>query len=329
MNILSIDVGFSSIKFAYSNAEGVTRVGKIVSAIAKFDNNAYGNPDCIEYGGSYYYVGELAVKSPTESLVQLNTYEDLRDVYPVIIKYIVQSLKSIGIEPDRLVIGLSIAHLEKSSELIDWVSRECNISADLISVYPQGISSKYTIYKHGLDPDSNADTGKYTNYIGVDIGFNTVDVYNVINNQCNISSTYGFKDSGIVYICSQVSQKLKEGGVNMSIQDLKEYIEVGQFQYRGKIIQISNLVNELIAPYTINLIHAIENQSKSAIDKTERIILTGGGANLVNRVMLQDDFRSEISKLYGSDFIVIPKRPELYNVLGYKIAQEYRLSNES
>lgn len=320
MGALSIDVGFSSIKFAYSNDENVTRVGKIVSAIAKLGGNTYGNKDCIEYNGSYYYVGELALKSPTECMVQLNTYEDLRDVYPVILKFITKSLSEIGIKYDKLVIGLSIAHLSNVKDLIDFVSKECEIDSSLISVYPQGVSSKYTIYQHGLDLDSESSKGSYMNYIGVDIGFNTVDVFNVINNQCSIASTYGFKDSGIVYICSQVSKKLRDQGVNLGIQDLKEYIETGKFQYRGRMIDISEIIDSLIAPYTINLIHAIEDKSKSAIDKADRIILTGGGANLISRVMLNEEFRSEMSKFYGSDFIVIPKRPELYNVLGYKIA---------
>lgn len=320
MRSLSIDVGFSSIKFAYSNAEGVTRVGKIVSSIARFPSNSFGNSDLIEYAGNFYCVGDLALKSPTECLVPLNSYEDLRDVYPVIIKFITKSLESIGITYDHLVIGLSIAHLEKATELIDWVARECEYPAEKISVYPQGVSSKYTIFNHGLDIDNEANKGEFMNYIGVDIGFNTVDVFNVVNNQCNISSTYGFKDSGIVYICNQVSEKLKEGGINLGTQDLKEYIETGKFHYRGKVIEIQNLVDELILPYTINLVHAIESKSKSAIDKSDRIILTGGGANLIQRIMLNDTFREEINKLYGSDFIVIPKRPELYNVLGYKLA---------
>lgn len=324
MKALSIDVGFSAIKFAYSNNDGVTRVGKVVSAIAKFPENSYGNPDYIEYRGNFYCVGELALKSPTECLVQLNSYEDLRDVYPVIIRYIVDSLSSIGVSYDRLVLGLSIAHLSKSEELIDWVSRECDLDKSLIDVYPQGVSSKYTIYKHGLDIDSESGKGGFMNYIGVDIGFNTVDVFNVVNNQCNISSTYGFKDSGIVFICNQVADELKRSGYNLGTQDLKEYIEVGKFQFRGKMIDIQPVIDKLIVPYTLQLIQAIEGRSKSAIDKADRIILTGGGANLISRVLSNPEFQEEISKLYGSDFLVIPKKPELYNVLGYKIAVESR-----
>lgn len=320
MGALSIDVGFSSVKFAYSTPEGILRVGKIVSAIAKFPSNEFNNSDCIEYGGNYYLVGELAVKSPTESLIQLNTYEDLRDIYPVIIKYITESLSASNITYDKLVVGLSIAHLSKAEDLIDWISRECNMDKGTIFIYPQGVSSKYTIYKHGMNLDNESNQGQFKNYIGVDIGFNTVDVYNVINNQCSISSTYGFKDSGIVYICNQVSEELRKGGINLGIQDLKEYIETGSFQYRGKKIEIRNLVDKLMVPYTINLIRAIEGKSKSAIDKSDRIILTGGGANLISRIMGSDEFRSELEKLYGSDFIIIPRRPELYNVIGYKIA---------
>ena len=322
MSTLSIDVGFSSIKFAYSNSDGVTRVGKVVSAIAKFSKNSFGNTDCIQYGDNFYYVGELALKSPTESLMQLNSYEDLRDAYPIIIKYISRSLGSIGIEYDRLALGLSIAHLEKSVELIDWISRECDINPDSIAVYPQGVSSKYTIYKHGLDLSNESNKGQFMNYIGVDIGFNTVDVFNVVNNQCNISSTYGFKDSGIVYICNLVSDELKAQGINLGIQDLKEYIETGGFQYRGKMIDINPIINSKIIPYTKQLIQAIEDSSKSAIDKSDRIILTGGGANLISRILPNEEFKSWLSELYGSDFLVIPKKPELYNVLGYKIIDE-------
>lgn len=322
MNALSIDVGFSAIKFAYSNNDGVTRVGKVVSAIAKFPENSYGNPDYIEYRGNFYSIGDLALKAPTECLVQLNSYEDLRDIYPVVINYIRQSLTRIGINYDKIVLGLSIAHLDKFDELIDWVSRECEIPSEFISVYPQGVSSKYAIYKHGLDLSTEDNKGEFINYIGVDIGFNTVDVFNVVNNECSISSTYGFKDSGIVYICNQVSEELKKQGYNLGTQDLKEYIETGKFQFRGKMIDIQPIIDNLIAPYTIQLIQAIENRSKSAIDKSERIILTGGGANLIAKALKNQEVQSEINKYYGSDFIVIPKRPELYNVLGYKIAVE-------
>lgn len=322
MKVLSIDVGFSSVKFAYSNSDGVTRVGKIVSAIAKFPSNEFGNTDCIEYNGSYYYVGELALKSPTECLVQLNTYEDLRDIYPVIIKYIQNSLTSVGIISDNIAIGLSISHLPKAGDLLSWVSRECEIPPETLHIFPQGVSSKYTIYKHGLSPNNESNQGSFRNYIGVDIGFNTVDVFNVINNQCNISSTYGFKDSGIVYICNQVSEELKIKGINLGIQDLKEYIETGSFQYRGKKVEIRDMVDKLVVPYTISLIKAIEDRSKSAIDKSDRIILTGGGANLIARVLSNEKLKVEINNLYGSDFIVIPEKPEIYNVLGYKIAVE-------
>jgi hypothetical protein len=173
-----------------------------------------------------------------------------------------------------------------------------------------------------LDIDSGASEGTFMNYIGVDIGFNTVDVFNVVNNQCNISSTYGFRDSGIVFICNQVADELRKDGINMGTQDLKEYIETGSFQYRGRLIDVKSIVDKLIIPYTIQLIQAIEERSKSAIDKSDRIIFTGGGANLIRRVMNNPEFQSELNKYYGSDFIAIPKRPELYNVLGYKIAIE-------
>ena len=111
--LLSIDLGYSSVKICRYNEDGVLTLEKEISAIAKIDNPLVTDDDVIfNLAGDYYLLGPNALMAPRSCFLNLEKYEDLKQAYPAFISSIVKRLG--GFENfDKIAIGLSLAYKDK------------------------------------------------------------------------------------------------------------------------------------------------------------------------------------------------------------------------
>ena len=78
MRLLSIDLGYSSVKVAYYNETGILQFDKYISAIAKLDNPMEADDDVMfRLGVNYYILGTAALKVPRSLLLNLENFGTL------------------------------------------------------------------------------------------------------------------------------------------------------------------------------------------------------------------------------------------------------------
>ena len=84
MRILAIDLGYSNVKIAYYDENGILQLDKYISALAKVDNPMEIDDDVMfRFGINYYILGTPALKVPRSSLLNLETFDDLKTAYPI------------------------------------------------------------------------------------------------------------------------------------------------------------------------------------------------------------------------------------------------------
>ena len=74
-------------------------------------------------------------------------------------------------------------------------------------------------------------------------------------------------------------------------------------------------IDKCIKEYLEKVIHLIEDNFSYVIDNMDNLLFVGGGAALLSKY--QSSIRPVIDKYYNGDFVIIPKNPEHYNVVGY------------
>ena len=76
--ILSIDLGYSAVKLAYKNKEGILVFDKLISAVAKIPNVLQADDDTLfKLGLDYYILSDEALKTHREYLINLEDWQGL------------------------------------------------------------------------------------------------------------------------------------------------------------------------------------------------------------------------------------------------------------
>lgn len=311
-HILGLDPGYGDIKVVYGNSRGeISKLYKFNSVVAKISTNAHVKDLRVhEYKGSHYYIGQDALALESSKVLDLLTYDNLEYFSPLLARSIIDSLPSC---PDIIVAGLSIAHIEHSgyfkSALEKYLIEECKYPIKKILVVPQGIGGKVAYDTYGSTfPSPTKDFAANTNYIGIDIGFNTLDIFQVINNKTTSNLIRGIENSGVVQIVSKLLAKIESMyDRKFTIKEGKDILDRREFKIRGTVISVENIVNDLKTEYLKYIQDLIEKEFGAVLDKADKMRLFGGGSYI---------FRSHIS-----NFIEVPERDaEFYNAIGqYKI----------
>lgn len=321
--ILSIDLGFGSTKVTFRTNEGTLRFEKFITAIAQInkgdidvnDSNLY------EFNNKYYYLFDKALKVPSDQIIQINSYEVLKSVSPVIISYIKEKYqKDLSLNFTHFAIGLSMSMSAMSKEYIKHIAVNLGVTEANIILLPQGVAAKVAYQFYGQNPEDETQISnhKSLNFLGVDIGFNTIDVFPTINGVCSTNTAKGFSNEGLVKVANSIVQYCSTIGINISPQDAKPIMETKTVYYRGRTEHIAEVVDNFAIDYMIGVIELLEKSFKNTIDKLDRMLLVGGGAALLsnykNSPKIEEVFKQ---KFYSGDFLLFPEKPEFYNSLGY------------
>lgn len=316
MKKIAIDLGFGSIKVCYENNAGVRRYEKYISAVGKVGNSSIiQDTNAFVFNNQTYYLFDTALKLPNNQLMDLQSYNDLKEASPIIISYL---LKKYGVDYDKIILGLSVAMIEQSGDYLNYLATNLSMSEDKFLLIPQGVGSKiaYSKFNIDLDDPTQFSNTKSKNFLGVDIGFNTIDIYQCIGGVCSGQTIKGFKGFGVCVVAFQLIDAIRaELGINITIQHAKEVLETGLLIHRGKTYSYRDKIDGFMKEYLSKVIDMLEENFKTAIDNMDNILFVGGGAALLYNY--RDSINEIIAKYYSGDFIIIPKNPEYYNVVGY------------
>lgn len=308
-HILGIDIGFGDVKVVLGTSEGkVTKQFKFTSTIGITKRNEYVNDSRIyDFKDHSYYVGEQALHLPSENLIDITDYKNLEYYAPLFLYHVI---KQLNVRPDVIVSGLSKAQIENSGYfkegLQNFTVNGEQFVFDNVFVLPQGAGSKLTIDRYGDSfPTPQEEFLGSTSFVGVDIGFNTLDMFLVTDGKTSPNLFEGIEREGVMKIATQVAKKVKElHGRQITLHEAKEVITSGIYKLRGQKHPFKDYVDEVKKSYLKELLGLIESKYGKIIDKCDFISLSGGGSTIFNP--------SE------DGFIRVPKsHHEYYNSIGF------------
>lgn len=312
--ILGLDAGFGDIKLCING-----KTSKEISAIAVCPNDQnVQDENFIEYLGKRYYVFNAATKLPSASQIRVSNFDELKFATPLFIKAIE---KKYDVKIKKLALGLSLAMMDNSLEYKEHVSKQTGIDLDNIFLIPQGLGSKIAYQRHNLDINdtSRINDTRSLNYLGIDIGFNTLDVFQVIDGKVSTNVVKGYEKQGVIKIAEKLAEKVKlDHNRNIDVAISKEIITTGVMTWRGNSYDYNDFLAKAFEEYLIDLFKFIESEFETSIDKMDNILLVGGGAALYKKIIANAPKLNELlDSKYGYNFILVPEVPEYYNVLGY------------
>jgi hypothetical protein len=309
--ILAIDIGYGDVKCTYGTSDGaIEKQWKEISAIGITKRNEYVSDSRIyDYLDHAYYAGENAMHLPSDNLIDITDYKNLEYYAPL---FLYHAIKKLGEKPDIIVTGLSKAQITNSGHFQDalknfTVNGEKFEFSD-VYILPQGAGSKLTIDKYGSHfPTEQDEFLGATTYVGVDIGFNTLDMFMVTDGKTSPNLFEGIEKEGVMKIATQVARKVKEvHGRSITLHEAKEIIDTGVYSLRGQKHPFKEYVDEVKKEYLKELLGLIESKYGKIIDKCNFIFISGGGSTI---------FKSSEDK-----FIRVPStKHEFYNSIGFML----------
>ena len=307
--ILGIDIGFGDNKLVFGTSDGdILKVFKFPSIIAYTSKDSYIKDTRIyEYKNRNYYVGNDALQMPSDAVIDITEYKNLEYFAPLFLYYVIKQIEAI---PDTIVCGLSKAQLQNSGYFKEALRTfEVNgekYNFDNLWILPQGAGSKIAIDKYGMDfPNPQTTFNGQSNFVGVDIGFNTLDLFLVTNGKTSPNLFEGIEHEGVMKIASKIQQGIKEEHQkDISLHEAKEILDTGFYKLRGEKFDKTQQIKAIKEEYLKSLLQLIEQKFKGSLDKCDYIFLSGGG--------------SAFFKTSTDGFIRVPKSNyEYYNAIGF------------
>lgn len=311
--ILAIDLGFGYNKVVVARDGVIEKKFKFPSAVGLVNKNEMiQDPRIFNYEGKDWYVGEDAMKLPSTSIVDVKDYKSLEFFAPLFIYYVCHTL---NIVPSVIATGLSKAHIGQSGyfeeKIKHFVVNGVEVAIGEVYVLPQGAGAKIAIDKYGDNfPNENKEFLGSSSYVGADIGFNTIDMFQVLNGKASPNLFEGIEGNGVVMISSMLIDHIKETmGRTITHNEAKEILASNKLKIRGQETDFTASIKEFKAKYLENLMGLIETKYGQILDKMDGLYLIGGGSYL---------FRDETN-----NFIKVPKVDnEYYNAIGFYLYAE-------
>lgn len=317
--VLAVDVGFSDTKVVYLVDGVIKDYFKDITILRKMESDKDSE---LKYNGneknifkvedSYYMLGENALEmDDTADIISVDSYDDFKNISPILIQ---KYLKYYRDQVDVLVVTISAAFLNQSGEYKRYISDKVPFPIDNVLVVPQSTMCKVALDNIGLDIEDPLHRTSIPNYLGIDIGFNTIDVITVVNGVTIPTATKGYPGEGIVRIANKIKEFIKEKySKEYSISRIKKIMYDGKFTSRSQTVSIQDQLSVEITEYIKWLHDFLEQNYGSRLDTISNVILFGGGAEVIRSQ------RNLWDTLYPKDFVKIPVTTDsatFYNAIG-------------
>lgn len=312
--ILGLDIGYGDVKVVVGDENQITHHFKFTSAIARsqkvssirdariievqFENGEMDN----------VYVGEDALALSSEHIIDIKDYNLLEAYAPAFIFKTLQMLEMQAEEFDAIVCGLSVAQLGMSGYFKERI-RKFTVNGKSHEfknafLLPQGAGSKLAFDKYGDHFPEMRTTNPVATFVGVDMGFNTLDLFSVTNGKTSPNLFEGIEDAGVTKIARNLQAKVQETyGKEITIREAKEILDSGFYKLRGQRYDMQSAIKEVCAEYSKEILELIESKYGKILDKCDFICLLGGGAKILQ---IDDPF-----------FRVVKNKSEFYNAIGF------------
>ena len=324
--VLGLDIGYGDVKVIYGTSDGqILKQFKFKSMIGITSKNpnikdnrifTYKITEVDEQGNKKlserdFYIGKDASVLPSKNIVDITDYKNLEFYAPLFLYY---AIKQIDTKPDIIVTGLSKAQINSSgyfkSKLLDFTVNEEHLTFDSNSVFvlPQGAGSKKAIDMYGDNfPNKQTEFSGDSTYVGVDIGFNTLDMFQVADGKTSPNLFEGIEHEGVMKIARQIQTKVKElHQRDITLHEAKDILDTGIYKLRGQKFDFSDLIKEVKKQYLEGLLNLIDTRYQDILDKCDFIYLSGGGSSF---------FKS--SEFNGIKIRVPKSNYEFYNAIGF------------
>lgn len=324
--ILSLDLGYGWTKYCIMDSNGkILKMDKEVSGVCEVpetsDNivmsvNTYHN-----FNNKRYLLGDLSTKLELKP-IDVMKYEGYKEASPVIISYMMNKFSSNNIT--KLTIGISPYMWDKRDDYRAYLASSLDMDVDDINIHAQGVSCHYAYARYGLNINESAGLINVEeisqNYIGIDIGFNTLDFYLVVNNSVLDHGIRGMEKRGIVLITDKIKSHVFERlGLDLNQVECKKVLSDYGYRKRGKLVDMTTEISQFIVEYVKDLMDTLEQEYGVQMDKMDNIVFFGGGACIIKDYMNRSEVvKTLIDDLYGDDYMLIPSdKAEYYNSVGY------------
>jgi len=296
--MLAIDTGFSSVKVRTEEKEF-----QFVTAIAPRPISAValdGNDGSVVYGGKRYFVGEAA--RLREDRLYCRSVDFLVEHVPLLVAHAAQEGGAEATGP--MVVGLPLANYrDKKGELTAKLSQFwCNGAQYSFRplIVPQGVGA-LAEYLATADP-RQGESG----YV-LDIGSNTVIMLRYADRKAIADGSRQFDQMGISRLQEQLGEHIAGiFRVRLDPTELNEAFLRGSVKLHGRLHDLTHVITEIVETYCTSLLLRIENEVGRSLDRSDRLVLAGGGAyHLKNR----------LGKYEGISHVL--EKPEFANVRGY------------
>ena len=285
--VLAIDIGYGSVKVIYGYEDGtIKNQFKFTSIVALIDKDEFiKDKRILDYKDKSYYVGEDALNFPHTCQYDIIDFNNLIYFAPL---FLYKALQMIGEIPDVIVCGLSKAQLQYSLTFKEAIQKFTvnneEFSFENVYILPQGAGSKLAIDTYGVDfPNKQQEFTGLSNYVGVDVGFNTVDIFLVTNGKTSPMYFRGIENEGVMKIAKKIAEYIKtEYNKEISLHEAKEVLDNGFFKLRGTKYDLSSIITGIKEIYLKDLLNLIEENFNNALDKSDYVFLSGGGSAFLN-----------------------------------------------
>lgn len=285
MKILSVDIGFGDVKVIYGTDDKIEKQFKFISGISVTKKNPYvDDKRILEYKDHFYYVGDDTTRQPSENRIDLKDYKNLEYYAPVLLYRVLETINDF--DPDILVVGLSKAQIDNSGYFEEAIKefkvQGKDIKFKKVVVVPQGSGAKITTDMYGSHfPKLQDEFMGKTTYVGVDLGFNTLDLFYVMNGETSPALFQGLEHEGVMKIAALVAQEiLKNHNREIGLHEAKEILDSGYYNLRGQKHDYKEFVETVKKNYLKKLLILIENHYGKILDKCDFVMITGGGSAL-------------------------------------------------
>ena len=313
---IGMDFGFGDSKIAI-NQDGKKTWFKELNAITKLGSKSADvhytgeEKNVVEFKDDYYLVGKSALQYNDASVMNIMDYESIKMISPIMAKKYLANKDYANF--DLISFTLSSAFKKYSADYKEYMATELDIPMDKIRIIPQGAGCKIAIDKIGLDPDNPSLKTGYNNYLIFDIGFNTIDVSNVIDGSLMPEDIKGYEHEGVCLVAEEVAKQFKEMfDIEISIPRARSVIYDRILKVREKIYEAEDIVEKAIDKYLDHLKMFMEKFYGNRMDTIDNIVLFGGGAEVIR------SHKTKWESLFGKgDFVVLPaSNAEFFNALG-------------
>jgi hypothetical protein len=314
--VLAIDVGFGDVKVGYLVDGKVKDLFKDVNIIYKLPSDKDSElkytgteKNIVKIKDEYYMLGGSALNLPDTNLVTVDNFDALKAVTPILVN---RYLAKYHDQVDILVVTISSAFLKQSGDYKKYISEEVPFPIDHILVVPQGPSAKVGLDNVGLDVEDPSHKESFQSYLGVDIGFNTIDVFTCIDGSVLPADVTGYPGDGIIRIANKIHDYIKDTyKKDFAISRVKQIIYDGKFTSRSETIDVKDVIQKEVSDYIKWLHEFLEEKYGNVMDTIANIVIFGGGAEVIRS---QADLWST---MYSRDFVKLPvNSSEFYNTIG-------------